>query len=297
LEDARAVEALQDLGQVGFWNQGRGCDLVGGLRRWCLIGEINHGAQGVFDRLREHENFLGLQYWILTSDFDFVTLSKIGCIYPIFMKRRLIVNRQLRETSVIHVNEQRLETDLGYRFEYLSEFMGFGAEDVEAIHASAPALAGHVPSLVDAVYTKLRRYDATWRHFLPRQQGYEGALPKSLDDLTEDHEIIRYRKEHLSRYLVGLVTKPYDGKMVAYLDMVGKMHTTKAGASGVVVPLVQMNALLGFVADALNQTILSLGLEREQEVKTLRAFSKLLWVQNDLINRHYQESAAIASVA
>ena len=27
----------------------------------------------------------------------------------------------------------------------------------------------------------------------------------------------------------------------------------------------------------------------EQEVRTLRAFGKLLWVQNDLINRHYQD--------
>ena len=53
-------------------------------------------------------------------------------------------------------------------------------------------------------------------------------------------------------------------------------------------PLVQMNALLGFVADALTATILNLGLERECEQRTLRAFSKLLWLQNDLINRHRQ---------
>ncbi|MGC4007378.1 MAG: protoglobin domain-containing protein [Pirellulales bacterium] len=48
-----------------------------------------------------------------------------------------------------------------------------------------------------------------------------------------------------------------------------------------------MNALLGFVADALNATILSLNLPRETEVRTLRAFNKVLWLQNDLINRHY----------
>ena len=40
---------------------------------------------------------------------------------------------------MIHVNEQRLESDLSYRFHYLSEFMGFGAEDVAAIHAAAPS--------------------------------------------------------------------------------------------------------------------------------------------------------------
>jgi hypothetical protein len=148
---------------------------------------------------------------------------------------------------------------------------------------------------VNAVYDKLHTYDSTWRHFLPRQTGYEGPVPKTLEEVTLDHEMIRYRKEHLGRYLAALVTNSYDGKMVAYLDMVGKMHTPKAGSKELNVPLVQMNALIGFVADALTSTILSLGLERAVEVKTLRAFNKLLWLQNDLINRHYQ--GALVSVA
>jgi Protoglobin len=189
---------------------------------------------------------------------------------------------------MVHVDENRLETDLAYRFGYLSEFMGLDKEDIAAIHASAAVLGPLVPSLVDAVYQQLHRYDATWRHFLPRQHGYEGPVPKSLHELTPDHEMIRYRREHLARYLAVLVTKPYDAKMVAYLDMVGAMHTSKAGSKELVVPLVQMNALLGFVADALTATILNLGLERSQEVRTLRAFNKLLWLQNDLINRHYR---------
>jgi hypothetical protein len=196
-----------------------------------------------------------------------------------------------------HINEGRLEADLRYRFEYLAEFMGFGAEDVAAIHGAAGALAPLVPGLVNAVYDQLRRYDATWRHFLPRQQGYEGPMAKSLDDLDEDHQTIRFRKEHLARYLTALVTKPYDETMVAYLDKVGKMHTAKAGSAAVSVPLVQMNALLGFVADALTNTILSLGMPRETEVRTLRAFNKLLWLQNDLINRHPREVMTQAAIA
>lgn len=196
-----------------------------------------------------------------------------------------------------HIDEERLESDLGYRFSYLAEFMGFGPDDVAVIHAAAPALAPVVPVLVDAVYEQLQHNDATWRHFVPRQHGYEGAVPRSLAELTMDHDMIRYRKEHLARYLTALVTKPYDGKMVNYLDTVGKIHTPKAGSAQLAVPLVQMNALLGFVSDALTNTILGLGLERVQEVRTLRAFNKLLWLQNDLINRHYQESTELASVA
>jgi hypothetical protein len=52
-----------------------------------------------------------------------------------------------------------------------------------------------------------------------------------------------------------------------------------------------MNALLGYVADAINATIFSLNLDRETEQRTLRAFGKLLWLQNDLINRHYATAA------
>lgn len=190
-----------------------------------------------------------------------------------------------------HIDEARLESDTGYRFGYLAEFIGFGPDDVAAVHAAAPLLAPLVPGLVDAVYDKLHAQDVTWRHFVPRQHGYAGAVPADLAHLGMEHEQIRFRKQHLGRYLVNLVTKPYDGKMADYLDMVGKMHTPKAGNPALDVPLVQMNALMGFVADAITATVLGLGLPREQEARTLRAFGKLLWVQNDLIGRHYQDRA------
>jgi hypothetical protein len=186
-----------------------------------------------------------------------------------------------------HIDERRLETDLGYRFGYVAEFMGFGRDDIAAIHAAAPHLAPLVPALVDAVYVKLFTYDATKRHFVPRQFGYEGAIPAGLEELTLDHEQIRFRKGHLAAYLKRLVTAPYDGKLVGYLDFVGKMHTPKAGSEQLNVPFVQMNALMGFVSHALIATIFGLPLECEAKADMVRAFCKLLWLQNDLIVRHY----------
>lgn len=186
------------------------------------------------------------------------------------------------------IDEQKLESDLGYRFGYLTEFMGFGEDDIAAIHGSAAHLAPLVPTLVDAVYDKLFSYDATKRHFVPRQSGYDGDVPESLDALQMNHAMIEFRKQHLGRYLERLVTKPYDGELLNYLDLVGKIHTPKAGSKDLDVPLVQMNALMGFVSDALLATILGLGLDAETTSRTLRAFNKLLWLQNDLITRHYQ---------
>ena len=186
-----------------------------------------------------------------------------------------------------HIDESRLEKDLGYRFGYVSEFMGFDAGDVAVIHALASHLAPLVPELVDAVYIKLFRYDATKRHFVPRQFGYEGAAPHDLASLSLDHEQIKFRKAHLANYVKKLVTGAYDQKMVGYLDFVGKMHTDRAGSPDIQVPLVQMNALMGFVADALLSTILGLDLDAAMKTKAVRAFNKLLWLQNDLITRHY----------
>src|SRR5262245_11041397 len=203
----------------------------------------------------------------------------------------------LRSQIVKHIDEQRLEEDAVYRIGYLSEFMGFSQEDIAAIHGAAQYLAPLVPTLVDAVYDKLFSYDATKRHFVPRQSGYDGPVPESIEKLTQNHEMIQFRKEHLGRYLAALVTRQYDAKMINYLDMVGKMHTPKAGSSELDVPLVQMNALMGFVSDALTNVIFGLGLERATEVLTVRAFNKLLWLQNDLITRHYQVANAAPELA
>ncbi|MEX0819356.1 MAG: protoglobin family protein [Pirellulaceae bacterium] len=189
------------------------------------------------------------------------------------------------------INEAQLESDLSYRFGYLTEFMEFGEDDIAAIHGAAGHLAPLVPTLVDAVYDKLFSYSSTKRHFVPRQSGFDGAVPADIDTLTQDHEMIEFRKQHLGRYLTTLVTKPYDGTMVNYLDVVGKIHTPKAGSPELDVPLVQMNALMGFVSDALVATILGLGLDAEAQTRTVRAFNKLLWLQNDLITRHYQAEA------
>jgi hypothetical protein len=189
------------------------------------------------------------------------------------------------------IDEARLETDVVYRFDYVSGFIGFSQEDIDAIHAAAGLLSPLLPDLVDAVYDQLFAYDCTKRHFVPRQSGYDGPVPESLDTLSIGHEMIQFRKQHLWWYLSSLITKPYDDKMVSALDFVGQMHTSKAGSQELNVPLVQMNALMGFVSNALISTIFRLGLHPAAEQAAVLAFSKLLWIQNDFITRHYHNPA------
>jgi hypothetical protein len=184
------------------------------------------------------------------------------------------------------INEPRLERDLDYRFAYLCEFIGFGPEDHQAIQMSAMYLGPLIEQIVDATYQKLLAYDATARHFLPRQHGYEGPLPAALDELAASPQL-RFRKEHLARYFMQLLGRSFDSKMVLYLDTVGKIHTPKAGNTAIDVPLVQMNALMGLLCDVLTDTISQMPLDGPTMLRTLRAFHKLLWIQNDFIARHY----------
>ena len=192
------------------------------------------------------------------------------------------------------IDESRLETDPVYRYEFLAGFIGFTTDDIKLIQSSAPHLGPRIPELVNQTYEKLLSNDATARHFVPRQHGYDGPAPADLTALTAEHPQIQFRKDHLNRYFIALIGRSYDAKMVQYLDMVGRIHTPLAGNKEINVPLVQMNALMGVISSVLIGSIREWPIPPEVKLQTIEAFNKLLWIQNDFINRHYQASESIA---
>jgi len=191
-----------------------------------------------------------------------------------------------------HIDEALLETDIQQRYDFLSEFIGFGPDDVKLIQQSAMHIGPKIGQLVEKTYERLMAFNATARHFVPRQHGYDGQVPASVEELTATHPQIQFRKDHLNRYFLALIGRSYDAKMVVYLDMVGKMHTQKSGSPLIDVPLVQMNALMGLLSDILTQTLMESPLDQDKTLSTIRAFQKLLWIQNDFINRHYAADAS-----
>ena len=185
------------------------------------------------------------------------------------------------------LDEARLELDLVYRYEFLKNFVGFGDEDVAAIRKVIAQLATQVPEIVEEQYQKLLAYDATARHFVERQHGYEGPLPESLADLSAEHGQVKFRMDHMQRYLMQLLGHSFDNKIAVLFDAVGKMHTPKTGNPKINVPLVQMNAFMGMLADVLTRRLLALDTDHDSKINCLRAFHKILWLQNDFITRHY----------
>jgi hypothetical protein len=195
------------------------------------------------------------------------------------------------------IDEPRLETDLVYRFQFVADFIGFTKDDATALQSAAMFLGPMIPDIVDRTYQKLLDRDCTARHFMPRQAGFDGAVPPNLQSLSAGHPQIQFRKEHLARYLTTVLGRTCDEKLVPYLEMVGKIHTPAAGNHEIDVPLVQMNALMGFLSDILLDTVLTIQVDEKSRREIIRALSKFLWIQNDFITRHYGSSTVVNAQA
>mmetsp|Transcript_4090 Transcript_4090/g.6056 ORF Transcript_4090/g.6056 Transcript_4090/m.6056 type:complete len:235 (+) Transcript_4090:44-748(+) len=189
-----------------------------------------------------------------------------------------------------HIDNNKLhqmdEEGLLYRFQYQCKFMGFGEEDIKLIKGSAPLVAPLVPAIVDAVYVKLFSFDVTKEYFTKRGTGYKGKVD-GLKEINLNSEQIKFRKDMLSRYLTKLVTAKYNNGFIKYLDWVAKIHTAGVGAKSINVDYTHINALMGYVEDVVLGALLEADVEEEAKRKTIRAYNKLLWIQNDLFARHY----------
>lgn len=200
---------------------------------------------------------------------------------------------------VQHIDEDKLYTDLGYRYQYLCDFIGITEEDITLIHGSAAVLGPKVEGLVDAVYDKLFAFSSTKKIFFKERSKYDApSTEESLDNYNLNKPQIGMRKSSLKRFIVRLVTKPYDGDMLAELDRMGRIHTPKGGSTSINVELIHMQALLAYLQDALISTLFTYknsceeGSEEFDAEGTVRAFCKVLAVQNQFICRWYEDPAS-----
>ncbi|KAJ3124845.1 hypothetical protein HK098_000833 [Nowakowskiella sp. JEL0407] len=208
-----------------------------------------------------------------------------------------------------NIERDKLYTDLGYRFGYVSKFVGFGEHDIKLIHDSASHLAPLVPTVVDAVYKKLFTFDITKSVFANKMEKFHGGVIESekLLELTRymtvvnyfwapDQDIylafhsdqIKFRKDMLSKYLVKLVSAEYNEDFIKYLDRVALIHLrNEAKTSKINVEYIHINALMGYVENILIEAIFDLPLETQVKKDTVLAFNKLLWIQNDMFAQYY----------
>lgn len=198
-----------------------------------------------------------------------------------------------------HVEESTLDTDLPSRVNYSKSFLKFTDDDGAAIQAAKEVLVPALPAVLDNIYTNLISYDITAKAFVPPQPEQENADNKQakLQDLSLNHPNILHRKDFLKTYFVKLVSNKDwadDSKFWEYLDKVGVMHTGEPGFKHrakrpeLRVEVMHMSLLLGYVEDIVLKAVMGAeGLDIETKTKVLAAFNKLLWIQNDLFQKHY----------
>lgn len=187
--------------------------------------------------------------------------------------------------------------DLRERVRYLTHFIQFTEQDVEALNEFQPILLPLVDELVDNVYHHLFQFDVTKQVFMPRKGGEEGRMMSDLRDLSLDAPQIEQRKRTFSVYMRKLVTSDYDDFATwQYFDHIGIMHTGQnelkhrklMGKEPLYVDLMHLSLLLGWTLDVLTPVILSYtDYPLQRRIDIMRAFQKVIWIQNDLFTRHY----------
>ncbi|TFK22773.1 hypothetical protein FA15DRAFT_595478 [Coprinopsis marcescibilis] len=202
-----------------------------------------------------------------------------------------------KNPSYDEFDNELLYTDLRERIRYLTQFLNFTEHDVEALNEFQPILLPIVDQLVETVYSHLFRFDVTKKVFMPRKDGQEGRMLSDLHDLALDAPQIEIRKRTFGVYLRKLVTCDYDDFTTwQYFDHVGLMHCGRnelkhrklMGKAPLYVDLMHLSLLLGWTMDVLTPIILTHDdTPLMRRIDILRAFQKVIWIQNDLFARHY----------
>ncbi|EEQ83783.1 hypothetical protein RJZ56_006368 [Blastomyces dermatitidis] len=201
--------------------------------------------------------------------------------------------------TITHIDEASL-ANLKSRLSYVKGFLHFTEKDGAFIQAAKEIIAPAVPAVLDAVYTRLLSFDITAKSFVPRQPEQdtnEPAAAGSVAELALDHPNIVHRKDFLKNYLIRLVSNKDwsdESSFWGYLDKVGIMHTGQAGFKHrekrpkLRVEVMHMSLLLAFVEEMVLQAILGAeGVDLQTKTGMITAFNKLVWIQNDLFQRHY----------
>lgn len=185
--------------------------------------------------------------------------------------------------SMEHVDRSELYTSLPVRVQFLQSFLEFGPDDVQALMAGQKYVKALIPAIVNIVYKKLLKYDITARVFTTRNSKDEGPVDSWA---TEDSAQIQHRKMFLRWYLTKLNSDCTRMEYWEYLDKVGLMHVGKGRKNPLHVDYVFLGPCLGFIQDAMFEAILSHPrLELYKKISIIKALGKVIWIQNDLMER------------
>lgn len=189
-----------------------------------------------------------------------------------------------------HIDDNRLNEDIQYRFGYLSKFISFTSEDVAALNMFALSSASVIPVIVDCVYRKLFQYDITKKYFIIHNEIFDGSSQKDENLSLESAQMV-YRRDMLSSYLKRLLMqREWTNEFVTYLSRVGEMHTNKIGSASINVDFIHINATLTYIENLLIDHVWSNeNFDNNAKKNIILALNKVFHIQNDLFLMHFFE--------
>jgi nitrite reductase (NADH) small subunit len=171
--------------------------------------------------------------------------------------------------------------DAGQYFRYMSEFVGFGAQEAEAIKSTHLIVEKYIPQIVGQFYTKLLGYPPTRKVF-------------SKKDGSIDQEYLQLRMHHLTNFLRRTASGVYDDDYARFIDYVGRAHTTHGADSKIYIPeryvIGQIGLIQHAISDALHKELGQADPELEDQAS--RAWNLLLMVILEMLARAYSTERA-----
>mgnify|MGYP001036894678 CR=1 FL=1 len=198
-----------------------------------------------------------------------------------------------------HIDKALLNSNLRYRFDYLSKFLNFTSEDIHTLNSFAPVLFPHIQSIVETVYKKLYSFDITKQYFILRNQDFESFACSHDKDTHAMSAQTEFRKDMLSVYLKSiLIQTEWNDTFLQFLSSVGELHGNKRNFRSINVDYIHINMLLGYLEHSIIDTILN---QDEIDVKkrraAIKAINKFFWIQNNFFTMHYGKSSIEPAVA
>ncbi|CAF1015175.1 unnamed protein product [Adineta steineri] len=192
----------------------------------------------------------------------------------------------------VHIDKNRLNVDLRYRFDYISKCIDFTSLDIHLLNTLTPIIIPLLPDIVEKVYKKLYSSDITQNYFLLPNDGFEQFSPNKEFGTTLISVQVDYRKDMLSVYLRHvLAEQEWNDTFLQYLSRVGEIHTNKGGAISINVDYIHINTLLSFLETTFIGIIWDTEkIDEKEKLDTLRAINKFFWIQNDFFTMHYGAS-------
>jgi hypothetical protein len=112
--------------------------------------------------------------------------------------------------GVLSVDEDRLDTDLYYRFQFLAEYFNFTNRDIAFIHEHIEFIKSLVPRVIEKSLEKLLNFDVTRRLLLGTIHGVATELTTDPDELTMQSPSIKQRATVFEELFYEMFSSKFD---------------------------------------------------------------------------------------